>query len=42
MKEHENVKKLAITDLKTPNGSRDISFQSQQFEQDQHRHFVDF
>ena len=35
MKEREN-------DLNGPNGSRDIPFQSQEVEQDGHRHFVDF
>ena len=34
MKEREKCKKWAITDLNAPNGSRDIPFQSQQFEQD--------
>ena len=38
----KNAKKRAITDLNAPNGSRDIPFQSQDFEQDGHRHFVDF
>ena len=43
MKEREKwKKKRAITDLKAPNGSRDIPFQSQEFEQHGHRHFVDF
>ena len=43
MKEHENEKKKqAITDLNAPNGSRDILFQSQEFEQYGCRHFVDF
>ena len=42
MKEHEKFKKRAITDLNAPNGSRDIPFQSQEFEQYGHRHFVDF
>ena len=42
MKEREQCKKLAITDLNAPNGSRDIPFQSQEFRQDGHRHFVDF
>ena len=28
-------KKWALTDLNAPNGSRDISFQSQEFEQDE-------
>ena len=35
-------KKIAITDLNVPNSSRDIPFQSREFEQDGHRHFVDF
>ena len=35
-------KKRAITDVNAPNGSRDISFQSQEFGQDGHRHFVGF
>ena len=34
-------KKLAITDLNAPNGSEDIPFQGQEFEQDGCRHFVD-
>ena len=38
----KNAKKRAITDLNAPNGSRDISFQSQEFGQDGHRHFVGF
>ena len=47
MKEREkcktkNNKKLAITDLNAPNGSRDILFQSQEFVQDGNRHFVGF
>ena len=43
MKEREKYqKKLAITDLNAPNGSRDIPFQSQEFEQDGRQHFVDF
>ena len=43
MKEHEKCKKKqAITDLNVPNGSRDISFQSQEFKQYGRRHFVDF
>ena len=42
MKEHEKRKKQAITDLNAPNGSRDIPFQSQEFEQYGDRHFVDF
>ena len=35
-------KKWAITDHNVPDGSRDILFQSQEFEQDRCRHFVDF
>ena len=35
-------KKRAITDLNAPNGSRDIPFQSQEFEQDGSRYSVDF
>ena len=42
MKEREKCKKRAITDLNAPNGSRDIPFQSQKFEQYGRRHFVDF
>ena len=42
MKEREKCKKRAINDLNAPNGSRDISFQSQEFEQDGHHHFVGF
>ena len=43
MKERENAKKKrAIADLNAPNGSRDIPFQSQEFGQDGHRHFVRF
>ena len=42
MKECEKCKKRAITDLNVPNGSRDILFQSQEFEQYGHHHFVDF
>ena len=33
-------KKRAITDLNAPNDSRDIPFQSQEFEKDGRRHFV--
>ena len=41
MKEREKCKKTrALTDLNAPNGSRDIPFQSQEFEHDGHRHFV--
>ena len=35
-------KKQAITDLNTPNSSRDIPFQSYEFGQDGHLHFVGF
>ena len=42
MKERENAKQRAITDLNAPNGSRDIPFQSQELEQYGRRHFVDF
>ena len=43
MKEREKCKKKrAINNLSAPNGSRDISFQSQEFGQDGHRHFVGF
>ena len=43
MKEREKCKKKwAITDLNAPNGSRDIPFQSQEFEQDGRPHFEDF
>ena len=44
MKVREKWKKKsrAITDLNAPNGSRDIPFQSQEFGQDGHRHFVGF
>ena len=35
-------KKRAITDLNAPNGSRDIPFQSHEFEQYGRHHFVDF
>ena len=38
----KNAKQRAITDLDAPNGSRDILFQSQEFGQDGHRHFVGF
>ena len=38
----KNAKKRAITDFYAPNGSRDIPFQSQEFEQDGRRHFVGF
>ena len=42
MKEREKCKKRAITNLNVPNGSQDIQFQSQEFGQDGHRHFVGF
>ena len=42
MKQVENAKKQAITDLNEQNGSRDIQFQSQEFEQDGRRHLVGF
>ena len=42
MKEREKSKKRAVTDLNPPNSSRDIPFQSQDFGQDGHRHFVGF
>ena len=43
MKERENAKKKrAITDLNVPNGSRDIPFQSLEFEQDGRRQFVGY
>ena len=38
----KNAKKRAIADLNAPNGSRDIPFQSREFGQDRHRHFVGF
>ena len=38
----KNAKKLAITDLNAPNGSRDIPFRTQEFGKDGHRHFVGF
>ena len=38
----KNAKEWPITDINAPNGSRDIPFQSQEFEQDGRRHFVDF
>ena len=38
----KNAKKRAITHLNAPNGSRDISFQSQKFGQDGYRHFYRF
>ena len=42
MKEGEKCKKLAITDINAPDGSRDIPSQSQEFEQNGSRHFVSF
>ena len=43
MKEREQCKKKrAITDLNASNGSQDIPFQIQEFEQDGRRHFVGF
>ena len=44
MKEREKCRKekRTITDLNAPNGSRDILFQSQEFEQKERRHFVGF
>ena len=39
MKKRENAKKCAITDFHSPNGSRDIPFQCQEFK-DGHRYFV--
>ena len=42
MKEREKCKKRAITDLNARNSSRDIPFQSQEFEQDGRRHLVGF
>ena len=42
MKEREKCKKQAIIDLNAPNGSQDIPFQSQEFGQDGHHHFVSF
>ena len=38
----KNAKRRAITDLNAPNGSRDIPFQSQEFEQYGCRHFLHF
>ena len=35
-------KQWTIADLSAPNGSQDISSQSEEFEQDGRRHFVDF
>ena len=42
MKEREKCKKRAITDLNAQDGSRDIPFQSQEFEQYGRCLFVDF
>ena len=42
MIEREKCKKRAITDLNAPNGSRNIPFHSQEFEQYARRHFEDF
>ena len=42
MKEREKCQKKVITDFNAPTGSRDIHFQSQEFEQGGRRHFVDF
>ena len=42
MQECEKCRKRAISDLNVPNGSRDIPFQSQEFGQDGHHHFVGF
>ena len=42
MEELDRCKKLAITDLNAPNGSRDIPFQSQEFDEDGRRHFIGF
>ena len=36
------MQKRPITDLNVPNVSHYIPFQSQEFEQDGHRHFVGF
>ena len=38
----KNAKKRAIIDLNAQNSSRDILFQSQEFGQDGHHHFVGF
>ena len=38
----KNAKQRAIIDLNAPNGSRDIPFQSQEFGQDGHHHFLGF
>ena len=42
IKEREKCRKRAITVLSAPNCSRNIPFQSQEFGQDGHRHFVAF
>ena len=42
MKEREKCRRRAITDLNVPKGSRDIQFQSHEFEQYGCCHFVDF
>ena len=42
MKEREKCKKTSHHRPQCANGSRDIPFQSQEFEQDGHRHFVGF
>ena len=42
MKSVKTEKKTGITDPNVPNGSRDIPFQSYEFEQYGRRHFVDF
>ena len=43
MKECEKCKKKqAVTDFNAPNGSRDIPFQSQEFQLDGRRHFGGF
>ena len=42
MKERERCKKRVLTDLNAPNGSGDIPFQSQKFEQDGRRRIVGF
>ena len=42
LKSVKNAKQRAITDLNAPNGSQDTPFQSQEFGQDGHRHYVGF
>ena len=37
----KKMQEIAITNLNAPNGSRDIPFQSREFEQDGCRYFVD-